>query len=151
MRVYFIAGGGKTKVGISTDVARRLKSLQASSPVPLRLVHSEEGGRHEEAGLHELLKERGHHSHYEWFEGEWAVEDCKRLFSEWKEGTPDQVLTRGKRASIKARVLADVNSGDFDWAERQLDDVREYAITAAQKKWLESMEDAIRLGKEVDR
>lgn len=71
--VYVISTGDKapaiTKVGIATDVARRLVDLQASSPVKLKLFYAfdvpAQAAEWVERSAHDTL--RCAHTHHEWF------------------------------------------------------------------------------------
>jgi hypothetical protein len=56
--VYFIQQGdtGPIKIGTSRDVKKRLSALQASSPVPLRLLRTIHGERSREQNLHGQFK-----------------------------------------------------------------------------------------------
>lgn len=66
MSVYLIDGGnGRWKIGTANDPEKRLRDLQAASPVPLRLVAVGPGGRPREAALH-IQFERCR-LHGEWF------------------------------------------------------------------------------------
>lgn len=66
--VYVIgsAGTGRVKIGFSTDVMRRLRDLQASSPVLLRVLWFGNGSREIEERLH--LRFHTYRTHGEWFE-----------------------------------------------------------------------------------
>jgi len=66
--VYVIEGGGLFKIGTSSGVARRLKNLQITCPVPLTLVKAwaRKNGLKLERELHERLA--GCRRHGEWFE-----------------------------------------------------------------------------------
>lgn len=64
-RVYFIEGGKFIKIGFTKALRKRLKALQKSSPVPLKVLCSIKGGRLREAAFHETF---GHlRAHGEWF------------------------------------------------------------------------------------
>jgi len=65
--VYFIQQGesGPIKIGFSKDPAARLKTLQASSPHPLRLLRTIHGERPREQSIHS--KFRRHRLSGEWF------------------------------------------------------------------------------------
>jgi len=65
--VYFIQGidGGLIKIGSTSDVKSRLKTLQAGSPVLLRVLGSIEGSLTGELGLHKRLA--AYRTHGEWF------------------------------------------------------------------------------------
>jgi hypothetical protein len=67
MAVYFIRAGedGPIKIGFADDAATRLRELQTGNHLDLRIVATREGGRTQEALLHDYLDEdciRG-----EWF------------------------------------------------------------------------------------
>lgn len=65
--VYLIGSSESplVKIGTAQDVAARLRTLQNSSPTPLRLLWQTEGGRGLEAALHEQFAE--YRQHGEWF------------------------------------------------------------------------------------
>lgn len=65
--VYFIQAGldGPIKIGHSRNVTKRLRKLQMSSPVQLRLIHVEPGGELRERELHEQFATA--RTHGEWF------------------------------------------------------------------------------------
>lgn len=72
-RVYFIEAGdgGPIKIGVAGDVAKRFKALQATNPIPLRLLAIIDGGHADERRLHKRFASerlRG-----EWFRGDGAV------------------------------------------------------------------------------
>lgn len=71
--VYFVAGGGGTKVGVATDPERRLRQLAASSPLPLRLVLAVAARSQAQAHrieAHVLARVADRRLHGEWFSGE---------------------------------------------------------------------------------
>lgn len=107
--VYFISGGGKTKVGFSTNPSGRFHALQASSPVSLRLVLTVSGGHALERRVHELLKER--RSHGEWFEGEIGLDEATKI-------------VRAARTSSERSVAGSRNSTRY-W--QSLAEIRRYA------------------------
>lgn len=65
--VYFLHAESTrlVKVGVSTGVENRIRSLQCVSPVRLILLGTFKGGRHTERDLH--LRFEKHRSHGEWF------------------------------------------------------------------------------------
>lgn len=65
--VYFVSGGGATKVGLSEEPKVRVRGFQPYSPVELRTVAVVPGSRALEAQIHRQLKAKGLHLHYEWF------------------------------------------------------------------------------------
>ncbi|MCC9312352.1 GIY-YIG nuclease family protein [Kitasatospora sp. RB6PN24] len=66
--VYVIAGAasGPVKIGCTTDLQRRLATLQCGSPIKLQLLATFAGGRELEAALHRLLAT--HRLEGEWFD-----------------------------------------------------------------------------------
>jgi hypothetical protein len=72
--VYVIqAEDGPVKIGHSTNVRRRMSTLQISSPVPLSLVAVLSGDRTTEKEMHARFA--GSHKHGEWFDLDDAVID----------------------------------------------------------------------------
>jgi hypothetical protein len=63
--VYFIEGAGLLKIGHTTDPIYRLRALQASSPVSIRLIGSIPGTTDDERSLHARF--RPFRDHGEWF------------------------------------------------------------------------------------
>ncbi len=57
--VYFIQplGGGPVKIGRTTNVLRRLNTIQSNSPVPLKILRVLEGGHEQESALHIKFKD----------------------------------------------------------------------------------------------
>jgi hypothetical protein len=65
-RVYFVAGAGLIKIGISTNIPSRFRAIRNSSPVPVELLGSFPGTTFNEGLLHRKF---GHlRRHGEWFE-----------------------------------------------------------------------------------
>lgn len=66
MPIYVIRAGdsGPVKIGVATDVKRRIAGFQTSHPERLHLLHMFDGGRDEERALHERFK-------VERIKGEW--------------------------------------------------------------------------------
>jgi hypothetical protein len=64
-RVYFIDGGDNIKIGFTRSIRQRLKSLQAASPVPLKVICVVKGGKLREAAFHETFAHLRVHG--EWF------------------------------------------------------------------------------------
>lgn len=67
MPVYAIQAGdgGPVKVGVTRNVASRLRALQTAQPMPLRLLHVWEGGAGVEREIHRRLA--AHNLGGEWF------------------------------------------------------------------------------------
>ncbi len=65
--VYFIAGdSGPIKIGMASDIRRRLRELQRGSPVKLAVLAATEGGGLIECWYHQRFA--SHRLHGEWFE-----------------------------------------------------------------------------------
>lgn len=68
-QIYFIQGdcecSSLIKIGTSTDVPKRFKSMQSMSPVPLKLLVVVGGTQREERMLHKIFE--GSHAYGEWF------------------------------------------------------------------------------------
>jgi hypothetical protein len=88
--VYFIQAGDTVKIGTSTDISRRFRTLRTMSPLPIELLGAIPGGRAEEAELHR----------------EWAP---LRLHGEWFQATPE-LLGRIAGLCAAARVTAGESS-----------------------------------------
>lgn len=82
MALYFIVGGGMTKVGSSGNVEKRLAHLRTMSPMPLRILKVEDGSYRLERAVYEVLHARGLHSHGEWFFGELTFEEAAEVVAE---------------------------------------------------------------------
>lgn len=63
--VYVIECAGVFKIGTTTNLATRLRTIGSMCPMPVRLVAKMHGGRQTEMLLHDRFRER--HSHGEWF------------------------------------------------------------------------------------
>lgn len=76
--IYFIQSGeaGRIKIGHSTSVESRLRSIQCASPQPVRLLAQAEGGPDFERIVHRILEK--HRVHMEWFEPHQDVFDVIR-------------------------------------------------------------------------
>ena len=67
--LYFIAGGGLIKIGISTNLTSRIRAIRNSSPVPLELLATMERASSALEGIvHSRFGELRRH-------GEWFVDD----------------------------------------------------------------------------
>jgi hypothetical protein len=66
--IYFIQGisGGLIKIGYAKDIYRRLKNLQASCPLPLKILAVIRGSLDSESNLHSRFAKNRKHG--EWFE-----------------------------------------------------------------------------------
>jgi hypothetical protein len=65
-RVYSLAGAGLIKIGVTTNVVSRIRSIRNSSPVPLELLGVIPGNNFTESGLHERYANQRRHG--EWFD-----------------------------------------------------------------------------------
>lgn len=65
--VYFVeASNGLIKIGTTANIEWRLASLQAQSPLPLKLLATVPGKRADEFAYHRLFAQ--HRAHGEWFQ-----------------------------------------------------------------------------------
>lgn len=71
--VYFLAGGGLIKIGISTNLTSRIRAIRNSSPTELELLGTLPGGSATEGLLHMRFGE--HRQHGEWFADVPAIRD----------------------------------------------------------------------------
>lgn len=87
-RLYFIAGAGLIKIGVSTNLTSRLRAIRNSSPVPVELIASIPGGSALEGILHSKFAK--YRRHGEWFE------DCDeiRQYISRKATTPALAMGR---------------------------------------------------------
>lgn len=65
-RVYFVAGAGLIKIGISTNVPSRFRAIRNASPVQVELIGSCPGTTATEGWLHSQFASQRRHG--EWFE-----------------------------------------------------------------------------------
>lgn len=72
--MYFLAGAGLIKIGITTNLTSRIRAIRNSSPVPLELLAiRRQAGNVEEGLIHG--KFRALRRHGEWFEDEGAIRE----------------------------------------------------------------------------
>lgn len=70
--VYFIASGGKVKIGRAKSIKARMNALQSGCPYPIRLVRYEQGGARQEERYHR--KFAAYRDRLEWFRVEGDLE-----------------------------------------------------------------------------
>ncbi len=63
--VYLIESAGVHKIGFTTSIDVRMKTIQSMCPMPVMLVETAPGCRLQERMLHHAYRHR--HSHGEWF------------------------------------------------------------------------------------
>lgn len=96
-RVYFITGGGATKIGRTVrHPLERLEELQASSPVPLRLVYDHPGGAALERALHRAFESIRRHGS-EWFQEELSYNEIRAEVAKVERwlGRPEKLCVCG--------------------------------------------------------
>lgn len=71
MTLYAVENSDWIKIGWTTNLETRLSALRTSSPVPLNVLLAIDGGRREEAFLHDKLQD--HRAEGEWFSKTEAV------------------------------------------------------------------------------
>lgn len=54
--VYFIRAGDRIKIGVTSNISRRMQALQTGHPEMLDLLHTMPGGRREERQFHEQFR-----------------------------------------------------------------------------------------------
>jgi hypothetical protein len=70
--IYFLAGGGLIKIGITVSLTSRLRAIRNSSPVPIELLAKMEGkDQFVEMQLHSRFSALRKHG--EWFEDDGAI------------------------------------------------------------------------------
>src|SRR5262249_39239818 len=104
-RVYFAEGVGldRIKIGVAVNVAARLRALDAMSPVPVRLLGVEAGGRARESELHRRFapaRFRG-----EWFEATAELRDYIRSFATPPERISELELRATRRDGGCGRTI----------------------------------------------
>ena len=86
--VYFICGGGMTKVGTSVDPEWRLQCMQTGNPETLRLVAKVPGDHRLERQVGMVLRQR--HYRGEWYAGEMVEEEVIMVVDDARSA-PDAV------------------------------------------------------------
>jgi hypothetical protein len=79
MTVYFIESMGRIKIGHTTDIAARVKSLTTGSAHPLHVLCTVDGGRDVEKALHRKLAH--HRIKHEWFDD---CADVRRAIADYQ-------------------------------------------------------------------
>ena len=79
--VYILECAGVHKIGMSCDVAGRVRGIQGMCPRPLTLVFSAKGGRRKEMKLHRLFHHKN--THGEWFDLD--ADEVKAVIKEMKK------------------------------------------------------------------
>ena len=95
--VYFIEGGGYTKIGKADDPQKRLKELQTGSPFPLSLKFVTEGGFEKESQIHSALSK--YRFNGEWFEitYDWCDEFVDFIVLEFKNKKSIKIKRKTKK------------------------------------------------------
>jgi hypothetical protein len=79
--IYFIRCGEFIKIGYTTDLSTRMKSLRQANPSPIDILHSEPGG---------IVDERAHHKRFAHLrhQGEWfrAADELLVFIDELRNG-----------------------------------------------------------------
>lgn len=81
--VYFLAGAGLIKIGVTSNLVSRLRALRNSSPVPVELLATVSGkGTLYEMKLHERFAALRRHG--EWFEDDGAIREHVAELVQWR-------------------------------------------------------------------
>jgi hypothetical protein len=108
--VYFLRAGDAIKIGYTTNLAARQRSLETASAVPLELLASIPANRSEEARLHQ---EWSHlHIRGEWFRADEELLHYIRMLAGELAPEPDDPRARAQEARIR-RVLAALDPADL--------------------------------------
>lgn len=113
--VYLIGGpsSSRAKIGRATDAKRRLRTIQAMSPVKLEILWTHPGGAALESAFHEHFRDR--RAHGEWFDFG-SAENAKTLVAaalpaalrsieELRQAAADQAARRLAREARQAARL----------------------------------------------
>jgi hypothetical protein len=125
--IYFIApvGGGRIKIGVSTQPIQRLMNLSYWSPVPLEILATVSGTIRDEGHIHYLFKDAW--SHHEWFNpcaAIWAlIADIRQLGR-----LPDYAVSTGPveniRTALGIRIYKPSQIRTPEWRKRHGDMMR---------------------------
>ncbi|NWG01692.1 MAG: GIY-YIG nuclease family protein [Syntrophaceae bacterium] len=162
MYVYFIQTGDAIKVGIASDLTKRMVSVQVGNPHKIEVLHSistsEEEARKIESQIHELFKRT--HLHGEWFHANQFMIDFIRHIKEngW-ESHSDWIDSQYHKVygdsltSLKTKIEKDIIIGNMVSLEKLKQDLGKlvntiYAIPSlpsnmaeAIRKWIENRKD----------
>lgn len=141
-----MTSAGRTKVGYTGNIDKRLEAIRAASAHPVKLVLAETGSIQLERAIHRVMDDR--QVHHEWFEGEVDELEAREILDE-AYVQPDVLLSRKtRRAKEKKiyRLMASHKAGDVEEAEQELIRVHrlyEY-LSDEQKEWADKMFSALR-------
>ena len=158
MYVYFIRTGDAIKVGIATDLTKRMVNVQVGNPHKIEVLHyigtSEDEARKIESQIHELFRKT--HLNGEWFHANQFMIDFIRNIKEngweshsnWIDSRYHKVYEDSLKA-LKTKIEQDIVIGDMVSLERLKQDLGKlvntiYAIPSlptnmaeAVRKWIE--------------
>ena len=77
--LYFLAGAGLIKIGITTNLVSRIRAIRNSSPIPLELLATKPSNGLEEMRAHEKFKHLRRHG--EWFEDNGEIREWVSMFT----------------------------------------------------------------------
>jgi hypothetical protein len=162
MYVYFIQTGDAIKVGIASDLTKRMVSVQVGNPHKIKVLHSintsEEEARKIESQIHELFKRT--HLNGEWFHANQFMIDFIRHIkengwgshSDWIDSQYHKVYG-DSLTSLKTKIEKDIIIGNMVSLEKLKEDLGKlvnkiYAIPSlptnmaeAVRKWIEKRKD----------
>jgi hypothetical protein len=123
--LYFIAAGGRLKIGRSKDPFQRVKTIQTGNPEPCRVLLALDLDNAElvEAILHERLS----HARKE---GEWFEVTFERAFNELVEARPQMVFRGQKELGLVSPRQPEL--------EECVDEFRSWWSTEIDPEWVET-------------
>jgi hypothetical protein len=162
MYVYFVRTGDAIKIGIATDINKRIVSIQVGNPHKIELLHtintSDDEARKIESHIHELFKKT--HLNGEWFHANQFMSDFIDHIKENGYGSHlDWIESRYQKAygniitNLKIKIDHDVINGNMVSLDKLKQDLGKlvntiYAIPSlpnnmaeAVRKWIEKRND----------
>lgn len=136
--MYVVESGGLLKIGTSTDVERRLRSLQSGSAAVLTVIGVMDGGRLEEQALHTEFA--GSRLHGEWFR--LSEEEEGRLRLRLRPHAPRPPGRAGRPRGVPTKVVrlyeADVDALRLEASRRGMS-MRELVARLVERAGLEGV------------
>lgn len=162
MYVYFIQTGDAIKVGIASDLAKRMVNVQVGNPHKIEVLHSistsEEEARKIESQIHELFKRT--HLNGEWFHAnQFMIDFIRHIKKNGWEAHSDWIEKQYHKGygdiliSLKNKIEQDTVIGNMVSLEKLKEDLGKlvnkiYAIPSLPRnmaetvrKWIEKRKD----------
>lgn len=99
--LYFLAGAGLIKIGITTNLVSRVRAIRNSSPIPLELLAIKPSTGFQEALTHEKFKHLRRHG--EWFEDNGEIREWIAVLIGTRQAAlaPDRMRLRLAAAEMR--------------------------------------------------